>query len=104
MMRDDEKIARIRKAASYTPINDIAKQHHWREGIKMRVPNEGDAIRLRWLIDDIGLYETLSVIASICADKAKRASDNNNAWMKAGAEISAVSDSNAVKDVDWGQM
>lgn len=69
----------------------------------MRVPSEGDQKALEALIDQIGLYETLSLIEVTCADKADHIrssyaeSSIASLWDKAGASITDASEGFAVQ-------
>jgi hypothetical protein len=71
----------------------------------MRVPNEGDVGTVERLIDSVGLYETLSLIEAICAEKADHirasyADDSTaDAWLLAGIKIAEASSSDVVKEV-----
>ncbi len=68
----------------------------------MRLPSEGDAVAVETLIDQIGLYEVLSLVTAICAAKAHHVSesysDNHLArdWTRAGQVISEVADTDPV--------
>lgn len=63
---------------------------------RARVPSEGDQVRLEGLVDAIGLYETVQLLATIAGDKADhiRASYQDehlaSRWDRAAHEISAA--------------
>lgn len=67
------------------------------------LPTAQDAVTLEVLIDRIGLYETLSMIEAICAEKAHhiRASYGDevlaDTWQGAGADIAQASSGDSVE-------
>lgn len=71
----------------------------------MSLPSSKDAQDLETMIDRLGLYEVLSMIEAICAEKADhiRSSYDDVAlaavWDKAGAAICEASSGQAVQGV-----
>lgn len=74
---------------------------------KMRVPSEGDLRIIKGLVNQIGLYETLSLIEAVCVDKADRLrniqrGDIADLWHKAGCAIVEASMGEAVQAIEKG--